>query len=140
MRHLALLPLVATAIWLQPDAASKRSAHAVTLRLTAFTRDTIVVHVVQSQRPLRLTADTTQHFVDSLIVRTPVDVRVDSAVKRLQLSTEGNRAIRVRFTDGASEKERALAPWGRRLTFVRTADGDLKPEAEVMPVQPTHGR
>jgi hypothetical protein len=75
--------------------------------------------------------------VDSLRVKTPADVRLDSAVKRVQLSTEGNLAIRVRFTDGASEKERALAPWGRRLTFVRVADGDLEPEAEVMPAQPT---
>ena len=74
---------------------------------------------------------------DSLTVKTPADVRLDSAVKRVQLLTEGNLAIRVRFTDGASGKERALAPWGRRLTFVRGADGDFEPEAEVMPAQPT---
>jgi len=75
--------------------------------------------------------------VDSLTVKTPAGVRLDSAVKRVQFWTEGNLAIRVGFTDGASEKERALAPWGRRLTFVRGADGDLEPEAEVMPAQLT---
>jgi hypothetical protein len=87
-------------------------------------------------------AGTIQRSVDadSLTVKTPVDVRVDSAVKRVQLSTEGNLAIRVRFTDGASDKERALAPWGRRLTFIRAADGDLEPDAEIMPAQPIRSR
>lgn len=140
MRHLGLLSLLAVAVWLHPDAASRRNAHPVTLRLTAFTRDTVVIHIVESRRPVRPSADTAQHFVDTLTVRTPVDVRVDSAVQRLQLATERNLAILVRFTDGASEKERALAPWGRRLTFVRAADGDLQPEAEVMPIQPTRNR
>lgn len=140
MRHLGLLTLVATAVWLQPDAASRQNAHPVTLRLTAFTRDTVVIHIVQSRRPVRPSADTAQHYFDTLTVRTPADVRVDSAVQRVQLSTERNLAIRVLFADGASEKERALAPWGRRLTFVRTADGDLEPEAEVMPAQPTRNR
>ena len=139
MRHLELLPLVAAAIWLQPD-APKQSPHAVTLRLTGFTPIAVVVHIVESRLALPLTAPTSQRFVDSLTVRTPVDVRVDSAIKRVQLSTEGNLAIHVGFTEGATEKERALAPWGRRLTFVRTEDGDLKPEAEVMPVQPTRSR
>ena len=88
---------------------------------------------------MAVSAGTIQRSVDadSLTVKTPADVRIDSSVKRLQLSTEGNLAIRVRFTEGASEKERALAPWGRRLTFVRAADGDLEPEAEVVPAQPT---
>ncbi len=139
MRHLGFLPLVATAIWLHTDTAPRAGDHAVTLRLTAFTREAVVVHVVQSRREQR-SADTTQRLVDSLTVKTPVDVRVDSAVKRIQLSTEGNLAIRVRFTDGASDKERALAPWGRRLTFIRAANGDLEPEAEVMPAQPIRGR
>jgi len=86
-----------------------------------------------------LSAGTIRRSVDadSVTVKTPADLRVDSTVKRVRLSTEGNLAIRVRFTDGASEKERALAPWGRRLTFVRAADGDLEPEAEVVPAQPT---
>jgi hypothetical protein len=141
MRHLGLLPLVATAIWLHPSTASRASDHAVTLRLTSFTREGVVVHVVQSHR-MPPSAGTIQRSVDadSLTVKTPVDVRVDSAVKRVQLSTEGNLAIRVRFTDGASDKERALAPWGRRLTFIRAADGDLEPDAEIMPAQPIRSR
>ena len=139
MRHLRLLPLVATATWLHPGTAARAGDHAVTLRLTSFTGQAVVVHIVQSHRR-SLSTGTIQRSVDfdSLTVKTPADVLLDSAVKRVQLSTEGNVAIRVRFTDGASEKERALAPWGRRLTFVRRADGDLEPEAEVMPAQPTH--
>ena len=140
MRHVGFLTLAATFVWLHPDAASRQRAHPVTLHLTAFTREVVVVHIVQSHRALQASADTTQHFRDSLTVRTPADVRVDSAVERVQLSTEGNLAIRVRFTDGASEKERALAPWGRRLTFIRTADGDFEPEAQVMPAEPTRSR
>ena len=140
MRHLRLLALAATAVWLHPDAASERNAHPVTLHLASFTREVVVVHVVQSRRPLQVSGDTTQRFIDTLTVRTPADLRVDSAVKRMQLATEGNLAIRVRFTDGASEKERALAPWGRRLTFVRTGNGDLESEAQVMPAEPTRSR
>ena len=138
MRHLLLLPLVAMATWLHLGTASTGADHTVTLHLTSFTAQAVVVHIVQSHR-MPLSIGTIQRSVDgdSLTVKTPADVRLDSAVKRVQLSTEGNLAIRVRFTDGASEKERALAPWGRRLTFVRGADGDLKPEAEVMPAQPT---
>lgn len=140
MRHLGLLTLTATALWLHPDAASRRNAHPVTLHLASFTREVVVVHIVKSQRPLQVSGDTAQHFIDTLTVRTPVDVQVDSAVKRVQLWTEGNLAIRVRFTEGASERERALAPWGRRLTLVRTANGDFESEAQVMPAEPTRTR
>ena len=139
MRHLGLLTLVATAVWFYPVADSRETPHQVTLHLTAFTNEAVVIHIVQSQRALPLRADSA-HLTDSLTVRTPADVRVDAAVQRLQLSTEGNLAIRVRFTDGASDKERALAPWGRRLTFVRSAEGDFQPEAEVMPAQPIRSR
>ena len=140
MRHPGLLPLLAIAIGLQPGTASTANPHAVTLRLTAFTPESVVVHVVKSHLALPLTAPTAGRFVDTLTVRTPADLRVDSAIKRVQLSTERNLAIRILFTDGASGKERALAPWGRRLTFVRDADGDLAPEAEVMPAHPTGSR
>ena len=143
MRHPGLLTLCAIVIGLRAGTASTANPHAVTLRLTAFTPESVVVHVVKSQLALPLaapTAPTSGRFIDTLTVRTPVDLRVDSAIKRLQLSTERNLAIRVRFTDGASGKEQALAPWGRRLSFVRSADGDLAPEAEVMPAHPTRSR
>src|SRR5690348_9665291 len=105
MRHLGFLPLVATVTWLHSSPASKSRDHAVTLHLTSFTGQAVVVHIVQSHR-MPLSAGTIQRpvHVDSLTVKTPADVRLDSAVKRVQLWTEGNLAIRVRFTDGASEK------------------------------------
>jgi hypothetical protein len=135
MRYLGLLSLMATVVWVQPGATSNRSAHAVTLHLTAFTRESVTVHLVSKPAGLTLSADTIARVVDSLTLRTPADVRVEAGVQRLQLWTEGNRAIRVTFATGASEKERALAPWGRRLTFIRRPDGDLRPVPEVLPAQ-----
>ena len=140
MRHLGLLPLVATAILVGADRPSRQSAHAVTLHLSAFTNAIVVVHMASTPAGLALSTEPMGRVADSLTVRTPVDVRVDAGVQRLQLRTEGNLAIRLRFDEGASEKERALAPWGRRLTFVRTPDGDLRPEAELLPAQPKTSR
>jgi hypothetical protein len=140
MRHLGLLPLVATAMLVGANRPSKQSAHAVTLHLSAFTNEVVVVHIASKPAGLALSTDPIERIADSLTVRTPVDVRVSAAVQRLQLTTEGNLAIRVRFDEGASEKERALAPWGRRLTFVRTPEGDLRPEAELLPAQPKTSR
>lgn len=110
----------------------KVPAHAVVVRVDGFTAERIVVRITSSPPGLEEPTDTTKRFPDTITVRTPAEVRVSAAVQRLELSTEGNLAIRVRFTNGASASERLLRPWGRRLLF-RRVDGDLQPEAQLGP-------
>ena len=133
MKALGLLPLAAIVIGMPAHTAPR---HQVTLHLTSFTRQVVVVHISAAPAGVQLMADTSQHFEESRTVQTPVDLRVSANVDTLRVTTDGNLAVRVEFTDGASAAERALTPWGRRLMFVRV-DGDLRPNAEVMPAQPT---
>lgn len=138
MRSPSLLTLIPLAVLFGASsthrAAPTGEAHPVMMHLESFVDKSIVtVHLSSVPRGLR-TADSSI-AVDSLTVRTPAAVRVSGEVKRLELRTEGNLAVRVSFTDGASASERGLRPWGRRLLFVRV-DGDLQPRAEVMPAQP----
>ena len=65
-----------------------------------------------------------------------VDLRVSAGADTLRITTDGNLPILVRFTEGASAAERVLAPWGRRLMFVRV-NGEFRPNAELLPAQPT---
>lgn len=135
MKVLGFLPLAAIAVWPRVDAAP-RAGHQVMLHLTSFTNQTVIVHVSALPAGVQLAADTSQHFVESRTVQTPVDLRISASADSLRVTTEGNLAIRVQFTDGASAAERDLAPWGRRLLFVRL-NGDFRPTAEVQPAQPT---
>lgn len=131
---LGLLSVAAVA--LRPSAGSVPAAgHTVTLHLTSFTNQTVVVHVSATPSGVQLASDTSQHFVESRTVQTPVDVRVSASADTLRLATEGNLAIRVQFTEGASAAERGLAPWGRRLMFIRV-NGEFRPNAELLPAQP----
>ncbi|HKW48473.1 MAG TPA: hypothetical protein VJN70_13585 [Gemmatimonadaceae bacterium] len=113
-----------------------REAHPVTMHLESFTGNGVVtVHVWSVPVGLHIVADSASLDSASLRVRTPSDVRVSAAVKRVEIQTDSNLAIRVTFTEGASPSERALHSWGRKLLFVRV-DGDLQPRAEVLPAQP----
>jgi hypothetical protein len=135
VKVLGLLPLAAIAVWPRADAAP-HAGHQVMLHLTSFTSQAVIVHVTALPAGVQLAADTSQHFDESRTVQTPVDVRISASADSLRLATEGNLAIRVQFTDGASAAERALAPWGRRLLFERL-NGDFRPKAEMLPAQPT---
>lgn len=135
MKVLGILPVVAIAIGLRPDARPS-AGHPVTLHLTSFTAQPVSVHVSATPGGVQVAGDTTQSFVESRTIRTPADIRVSAATDTLRLTTDGNLAVRVQFTDGATPSERALAPWGRRLMFVRV-NGDFRPTAELMPAQPT---
>jgi hypothetical protein len=135
LKVLGLLPLAAVALWSRGHAAST-APRQVTLHLTSFTSQTVIVHVTALPAGVQLAADTSQHFVESRTVQTPVDVRISAGVDSLRLATEGNLAIRVQFTDSATAAERALAPWGRRLLFIRI-NGEFRPTSEVLPAQPT---
>jgi hypothetical protein len=135
VKLLGFFPLAATAIWLRA-AAAPVPGHQVTVRLTAFTNQSVVVHVGATPVGLQLASDTTQHFVDSRTVQTPVDLRVSAIADTLRFTTEGNLPIRISFMDGASAAERALTPWGHRIKLARV-NGDWRPEAEVIPAQPT---
>lgn len=138
VKVLALLPLTAIAVWPRIDVAP-RAGHQVVLHLTSFTSQAVIVHVAASHGGVQLAADTSQHFDESRTVQTPVDVRISASADSVRLTTEGNRAIRVQFTDGASAAEHGLGPWGRRLLLVRV-DGDFRPVAEAQPAQPTRTR
>jgi hypothetical protein len=85
---------------------------------------------------VQLAGDTSRHFVESRTVQTPVVIRISADVDSLRLTTEGNMAIRVQFTDSATTAERALTPWGRRLLFLRV-NGDFRLMGEVLPAEPT---
>src|SRR5437867_6641222 len=110
VKVLGLLSPAAIAVWARVDAAP-RAGHQVMFHLTSFTSQTVIVHVTASPAGVQLAGDTSQHFVESRTVQTPVDVRISASADSLRLTTEGNLAIRVQFTDGASAAERALAPW-----------------------------
>ena len=136
--------LVATApfvVWLGSSLPASRIypdagvAHAVTMHLESFTgKGVVAVHLSSVPFGLRAT-DTSRVALDTLTVRTPADVRVTAEANRVELRTEGNLAVRVTFTDGASSSERAIRAWGRRLLFVRV-DGDFQQSAEVLPALP----
>jgi hypothetical protein len=134
LKVLGLLSVAAVALWGSAGDAPA-AGHPVTLHLTSFTSQTVVVHVSATPAGVQLAADTSQHFVESRTVQTPVDLRVSASADTLRLTTGGNLAILVRFTEGASAAERVLAPWGRRLMFVRV-NGEFRPNAELLPAQP----
>jgi hypothetical protein len=134
----ALLPLAAIAVWPRADAAPQ-AGHQVVLHLTSFTSQAVMVHVAASPGGVQLAADTSPHFDESRTVQTPVDVRISANAHSLRLTTEGNLAIHVQFTDGASAAERALSPWGRRMLFERL-NGDFRPKAEMLPAEPARTR
>ena len=132
----ALGPLSVAALALWGGAGNAPAAgHPVSLHLTSFTSQTVSVHVSATPAGVQLAADTSQHFVEARTVQTPVDLRVSASADTLRLTTDGNLAISVRFTEGASAAERVLVPWGRRLMFVRV-NGDFRPNAELLPAQP----
>ena len=135
VKLLGLLPFAAVGLGMRGDTAPP-AGHQVMLRLTSFTSQVVVVHVSAKPIGVQFAADTSQHFDESRTVQTPIDLRVSATVDTLRITTDGNLAVRVQFTDGASAAERALAPWGRRLMFVRV-NGDFRPNAELMPAQPT---
>lgn len=134
LKVLGPLSVAAVALWAGPGRMPV-AAHAVTLHLTSFTSQTVIVHVSATPAGVQLAADTSQHFVEARTVQTPVDLRVSASADTLRLTTGGDLAILVRFTEGASAAERVLVPWGRRLMFVRV-NGDFRPNAELLPAQP----
>ena len=134
----SLLTLIPLAVLLGSSsmhrATPRGEAHPVTMHLESFVENSIVVvHLSSVPRGLRMADNSIA--IDSITVRTPADVRVSAEVKRLELRSEGNLAVRVSFTEGASTSERGMRAWGRRLLFVRV-DGDLQQRAELMPAQP----
>ena len=111
--------------------------HDVTLRIEAMGSAPVVVHVVSPGGGLRIAADTSAPPQRELVVRTPAKVKVAGGVNQLELTTEHDLAVSVRFDAGASARERALRPWGRALLFRRSAEGDLVPQAHAMQLVPT---
>src|SRR4051794_21861260 len=118
LKVLGPLSVAAVALWGGARNAPA-TGHPVTLHLESFTSQTVIVHVSATPGGVQVAADTSQHFVESRTVQTPVDLRVSASADTLRLTTDGNLAILVRFTEGASAAERVLAPWGRRLMSVR---------------------
>lgn len=110
--------------------------HDVTLRIEAMGSAPVVVHLVSMSGGLRLASDTSTLERPELVVRTPAQVVVVGSVSQLEITTEHNLAVSVRFDAGASARERALRPWGRALLFRRSTDGDLIPQAHTMQLVP----
>lgn len=111
--------------------------HEVTLRIEAMSAAPVFVHLVSVGGGLRLASDTSALPQPQLVVRTPAQVVVDGSVDQLEITTEHNLAVSVRFDAGASVRERALRPWGRALLFRRSAEGDLVPQAHTMNLVPS---
>ena len=110
--------------------------HDVTLRIEAMGAAPVVVHLVSPGGGLRVASDTSALPQGELVVRTPAQILVGSSVSQLELTTEHNLAVSLRFDADASARERALRPWGRALLFRRSADGDLIPQAHTMQLVP----
>ena len=110
--------------------------HDVTLHIEAMGSAPVVVHLVSMSGGLRLASDTSTLERPELVVRTPAQVVVVGSVSQLEITTEHNLAVSVRFDAGASARERALRPWGRALLFRRSTDGDLIPQAHTMQLVP----
>lgn len=117
-------------------AARAQVPHDVTLRIEAMGGARVVVHLVSPGGGLRVASDTSTLPQRELVVRTPAMVVVAGSVDQLEITTEHNLPVSVRFDAGASARERALRPWGRALLFRRSAEGDLIPKAHTMQLVP----
>jgi hypothetical protein len=105
------------------------------MHLEPFTKQPVTVHIKATPPGVQLTRDTA--FTSTLTVTAPADIRIAATVLDLELWTDNNLAVRVDFTDGASDVERRLRPWGRVLSFKRV-EGNLQPSPKVLPVEPAH--
>lgn len=128
--------LAASAPGREASATRADVPHDVTLRIEAMGPAPVVVHLVSISGGLRLASDTSTLEQPELVVRTPAQVVVGRSVSQLEITTEHNLAVTVRFDAGASARERALRPWGRALLFRRSAEGDLIPKAHTMQLVP----
>ena len=117
-------------------AARADAPHDVTLRIEAMGSAPVVVHLVTPGGGLRVASDTSAPPQRELLVRTPAQVVVAGSVDQLEITTEHNLAVILRFEAGASARERALRPWGRALLFRRSTEGDLIPQAHTMQLVP----
>ena len=117
-------------------AARRNVPHDVTLRIETMGAVPAVVHLVSQGGGLRVASDTSALPQGELVVRTPAQILVGGSVSQLEITTEHNLAVSVRFEAGATARERALRPWGRALRFRRSADGDLVPQVQTMQIVP----
>jgi hypothetical protein len=104
------------------------------MRIESFSRDSVRVHLSSKPFGLQVRGDTGIFPKGELTVSTPIDISVGAQVTELELSTLDNKAVRVQFTDGATDLEKRLHPWGRALSFKRDRDGNLQPETKVIPL------
>jgi hypothetical protein len=111
--------------------------HVVVIHIESFTHDSVRVHLSSNPFGIQVRGDTGVFPKGEVTVTTPVDVTIGAEVMALQLSTLDNKAVRVLFTNGATETEKQLHAWGRLLSFKRDRDGNLQTETKVIPADPT---
>jgi len=133
----SILRLVLTGGALCVATSVKGTPHLVTMRIESLTRQPTRVHVVADSAGLWLRGDST--YRAEITIDTPNDVMVGPRVSRLELRTDYNQPVRVQFTDGATEGEKRLHPWGWLMSF-RRINGDLQPVAKVLPAEPAVAR
>jgi hypothetical protein len=122
---------------------SRAPSHAVVMHIESFTSKAVDVHLKSTPAGLQvvnrsgvpLPLDTLPQA--ELMVGTPADIRISADVQTFELSTPDNRAVKLTFTDGATDLEKRLHPWGRVLAFKRV-DGNLQPSPKVLPVEPAY--
>jgi hypothetical protein len=94
-------------------------------------------HITSDSAGLWLHGDTT--YRAEITIDTPNDVLVGLQVSHVELRTDNNQPVRVQFTDGATDAEKRLHPWGWLMSF-RRVNGDFQPEAKVLPAVPAVAR
>lgn len=111
--------------------------HIVTMHIESLRHLPARVHITSDTAGLWLRGDTT--YRTAVTIDTPNDVTVGLQVSHIELRTDNNQPVRVEFTDGATDGEKRLRPWGWLMSF-RRVNGDLHPEAKVLPAEPAVAR
>ena len=123
--------------------ASGSPKHAVVMHLESFTSQAVDVHLKATPAGLQVVNRSGIPFPPDRVLKaemtvgTTADIRIGPDVQMLELSTPDNRAVKVQFTEGATDVEKRLRPWGRLLAFKRV-EGNLQPSPKVFPVEPAY--
>lgn len=115
------------------DSARPAGPHLVTVHIESLTGQPTSVHVWADTIGIWQPGDTT--YRREITVSTPNDVMIGPRVMNFELRTDSRKVVKAQFTDGATDAEKALHPWGWLMAF-RRVNGDFQPEAKVVPAQP----
>lgn len=136
----SIVPVVLSAALISMSAAGSTppaAPHIVTMHIESLRGQSVRVHIKSDSAGIWLRGG--GGYRTEMTIETPNDVVVGPTVSHVELRTEINQPVRIQFTDGATDAEKALHPWGWVMSF-RRVNGDLQPEAKVVPAEPARTR